>query len=101
LGSPAYFASKRALDRFANVITPQLARKNIAVITMHPGFVASEVAVHRVAGTGVGESMMISTDIPARMLAYFAACEKPLEYAGRVFWAERELKELGIELDSQ
>lgn len=25
---PAYFASKRALDRFANVIATQLARKN-------------------------------------------------------------------------
>ena len=101
LGSPAYFASKRALDRFANVIAPQLARKNIFIITMHPGFVASEVAVHRVAGLGVDESMMISPDIPARMLAYFAACANPSEYAGRIFWAERELKELGIELDAR
>lgn len=97
--SPAYFASKRALDRFANVIAPQLARKNIAIITMHPGFVASENAVHRVQGTGVPESMMIPMGVPARMLAYFAACERPLEYSGRIFWAERELAELGIELD--
>jgi NAD(P)-dependent dehydrogenase (short-subunit alcohol dehydrogenase family) len=99
LESPAYFASKRALDRFANVIAAQLARKNIAIITMHPGFVASEIAVHRVQGMGVPESMMIPMGIPARMLAYFAACERPLEYSGRIFWAERELEELGIELD--
>jgi NAD(P)-dependent dehydrogenase (short-subunit alcohol dehydrogenase family) len=97
LGSPAYFASKRALDRFGNVIAPSLAKKNIAVITVMPGFVASEVAVYRVAGTGIGESMMIPMDVPARMLTYFASCESPLDYAGRVFWAERELKELGIE----
>jgi NAD(P)-dependent dehydrogenase (short-subunit alcohol dehydrogenase family) len=97
LGSPAYFASKRALDRFSNVIAPHLARKNIFVISMHPGFVATEVAVHRVAGL-VDESMMISPEIPARMLAYFAACADPKEYAGRIFWAERELAELGIEL---
>jgi NAD(P)-dependent dehydrogenase (short-subunit alcohol dehydrogenase family) len=101
LESPAYFSSKRALDRFANVIAPQLARKNIAIITMHPGFVASEIAVHRVQGMGVPESMMIPMEIPARMLAYFAACEKPLEYAGRIFWAERELSELGIEPDAR
>lgn len=98
LGSPAYFASKRALDRFANVIAPHLARKNIFIIGMHPGFVATEVAVHRVAGL-VDESMMISPEIPARMLAYFAACADPKEYAGRIFWAERELAELGIEVD--
>jgi NAD(P)-dependent dehydrogenase (short-subunit alcohol dehydrogenase family) len=101
LESPAYFASKRALDRFANVIAAQLARKNIAIITMHPGFVASEIAVHRVQGMGVPESMMIPMGIPARMLAYFAACERPLEYSGRIFWAERELEELGIELDAR
>jgi NAD(P)-dependent dehydrogenase (short-subunit alcohol dehydrogenase family) len=50
LASPAYFASKRALDRYANVIAPHLARKNIFIIGMHPGFVATEVAVHRTAG---------------------------------------------------
>ena len=33
------------------------------------------------------------------MLVYFAACENPLEYAGRIFWAEREMAELGIEPD--
>jgi hypothetical protein len=67
---------------------------------MHPGFVATEVAVHRVKGMGVPESMMIPMDVPARMLAYFAACNNPLEYSGRIFWAERELAELGIELDA-
>jgi NAD(P)-dependent dehydrogenase (short-subunit alcohol dehydrogenase family) len=97
LGSPAYFASKRALDRFANVIAPHLARKNIFIIGMHPGFVATEVAVHRVSGL-VDESMMISPEIPARMLVYFAACSDPKEYAGRIFWAERELSELSIEV---
>jgi NAD(P)-dependent dehydrogenase (short-subunit alcohol dehydrogenase family) len=96
LGSPAYFASKRALDRFSSVVAPHLARKNIYIISMHPGFVATEVAVHRVAGL-VDESMMISPEIPARMLAYFAGCADPKEYAGRIFWAERELAELGIE----
>jgi hypothetical protein len=30
------------------------------------------------------------------MLTYFAACADPKEYTGRVFLAERELKELGL-----
>jgi NAD(P)-dependent dehydrogenase (short-subunit alcohol dehydrogenase family) len=100
LESPAYFASKRALDRFANVIAPQLQKKNIFVINMHPGFVATEVATHRVEGLGIPDGMMISSEIPARMLAYFAACDDPGEYAGRIFWAERELAALGIDLDA-
>ena len=36
---------------------------------------------------------------PARMMVYFAACENPWEYTGRLFWAERELEGLGIPLD--
>lgn len=99
IASPAYLASKRALDRFANVIAPQLARKNIFIITMNPGFVASELAVQVVSAAGVDRSTMLEMDVPARMLAYFAACENPIEYAGRIFVAERELKELGIDVD--
>jgi len=33
------------------------------------------------------------------MICYFAACENPKEYTGRLFWAERELADMGIELD--
>jgi hypothetical protein len=43
---------------------------------------------------------MISMDVPARILAYFAACEDPLEYTGRVFFAERELAALGLDTDA-
>jgi hypothetical protein len=37
--------------------------------------------------------------VPSRMLVYFAACENPWEYTGRLFWAEREMAEMRIELD--
>jgi len=39
---------------------------------------------------------MVPLDVPARMLAYFAACQDPMEYAGRIFFAEREL---GLSID--
>ncbi len=99
LNSPAYYSSKRALDRLANVITPQLARKNIFITSVMPGLAASEIAVHNVKTAGLDDSMMVPLEVPARMLVYFAACENPLEYAGRIFWAEREMAELGIEPD--
>jgi NAD(P)-dependent dehydrogenase (short-subunit alcohol dehydrogenase family) len=95
---PGYFASKRALDRLGNVIAPELAAKNVFVITMHPGWVATEIVEARLedvpADQVSGRPVPMST--PTRMMVYFAACENPAEYSGRVFWAERELAELGI-----
>jgi NAD(P)-dependent dehydrogenase (short-subunit alcohol dehydrogenase family) len=98
--SPAYRSTKRALDRFANVIAPQLAAKNVFVITVMPGWVATEMAQHNAQSRGEDGAGMISTDIPARILAYFAACEEPAEYTGRIFWAERELAALGLTTDA-
>ena len=64
--SPAYFASKRALDRFSNVIAPHLARKNIFVITLYPGAVASEVGEYNLKKGGLDTSVLLSMDVPAR-----------------------------------
>ncbi len=99
LWSPAYFSSKRALDRFSNVVAPQLVPKNVFIMSVMPGWVATESSE---ANTELGDrqdAKMISMDVPARILAYFAACENPLEYTGRVFFAERELAALGLKTD--
>jgi NAD(P)-dependent dehydrogenase (short-subunit alcohol dehydrogenase family) len=101
---PGYFASKRALDRLSNVIAPDLAPRGVYVISMHPGWVASEIVQDRMKKITAEESKARVTDgpipmtIPARMIVYFSACENPGEYSGRIFWAERELADLGIEL---
>jgi NAD(P)-dependent dehydrogenase (short-subunit alcohol dehydrogenase family) len=97
LAVPGYFASKRALDRLGNVIAPELARKGIAVIGVMPGLVATEIMVLRVEEDGLDDSTAVPMDVPARMLTYFASCTEPMEYTGRLFWAERELKELGLD----
>jgi hypothetical protein len=34
-------------------------------------------------------------------MAYFASCANPTEYTGRLFWAERELEELGLDLEDR
>ncbi len=100
---PGYFASKRALDRLGNVIAPDLAPRNVYVVGMHPGWVASEVVQDRLKGVPKGASQVtagpIAMAIPARMIVYFAACENPIEYTGRLFWAEREMADMGIPED--
>jgi NAD(P)-dependent dehydrogenase (short-subunit alcohol dehydrogenase family) len=96
---PGYYASKRALDRLGNAIAPELARKNIAVIGMHPGLVATEVVAIRVKEAGLDNSVAVPMTVPSRMLVYFARCADPMEYTGRLFWAEREMAEMGIELN--
>ncbi len=97
LSVPGYYASKRALDRLGNAVAPDLARRNIAVIGLMPGLVTTEIVELRMREGGLDESQAVPMDVPARMLAYFAACADPMEYTGRLFWAERELKELGLE----
>jgi NAD(P)-dependent dehydrogenase (short-subunit alcohol dehydrogenase family) len=96
---PGYYASKRALDRLGNCLAPELAGKNIYVVGMHPGLVATELVAIRVRDAGLDDSVAVPMTVPARMMVYFAACENPAEYTGRLFWAERELADMGIELD--
>jgi NAD(P)-dependent dehydrogenase (short-subunit alcohol dehydrogenase family) len=100
---PGYFASKRALDRLGSVIAPDLAERNIYVIGLMPGWVATELVEARLEKDGVVVTAdgprPVPMTVPARMLIYFAACENPAEYNGRLFFAERELADMGIELD--
>jgi NAD(P)-dependent dehydrogenase (short-subunit alcohol dehydrogenase family) len=97
LAVPGYYASKRALDRLGDCLAPELAAKNIYVIALHPGLVATELVAIRVKNAGLDDSVAVPMAVPARMIVYFAACETPREYTGRLFWAEREMADMGIE----
>jgi NAD(P)-dependent dehydrogenase (short-subunit alcohol dehydrogenase family) len=99
LAVPGYYASKRALDRFGNCMAPEFYTKNIAIIGMHPGLVATELVAIRVKESGLDDSVAVPMTVPARMLVYFAACDYPMEYTGRLFWAEREMADMGIEIE--
>ena len=70
---------------------------------MHPGWVATEIVTARLESQGFdpkdGDNRPVPTSTPARMIVYFASCENPEEYTGRLFWAEREMADLGIEAD--
>jgi NAD(P)-dependent dehydrogenase (short-subunit alcohol dehydrogenase family) len=99
LAVPGYYCSKRALDRFGNCMAPEFHAKNIAIIGMHPGLVATEIVALRVKENGLDASVAVPMTVPSRMLVYFAACENPWDYTGRLFWAEREMADMRIELD--
>jgi NAD(P)-dependent dehydrogenase (short-subunit alcohol dehydrogenase family) len=100
---PSYFASKRALDRLSNVIAPELRKEKIFVIGMHPGWVATEIVQARLEKQNFdpkeGDNRPVPTTVPARMIVYFASCEDPNEYTGRLFWAEREMADMGVPFD--
>ena len=98
LAVPGYYASKRALDRLGNCLAPELAAKNIYVIGLHPGLVATELVAIRVKNAGLDDSVAVPMAVPARMIVYFSACADPREYTGRLFWAEREMADMGIEV---
>jgi NAD(P)-dependent dehydrogenase (short-subunit alcohol dehydrogenase family) len=99
LAVPGYYASKRALDRLGNVLAPELAQRNIAVIGLMPGLVATEIVELRARESGLDTSVAVPMTVPARMLTYFAACADPMEYTGRLFWAQRELEALALDPD--
>ncbi|HEX7854206.1 MAG TPA: SDR family NAD(P)-dependent oxidoreductase [Sphingobium sp.] len=99
LAVPGYYSSKRALDRFGNCMAAEFHAKGIAIIGMHPGLVSTELVAIRVKERGLDDSVAVPMTVPSRMLVYFAACENPWDYTGRLFWAEREMAAMGIELD--
>ena len=100
---PGYYSSKRALDRLGNVIAPELRKMNIFVVGLHPGWVATETTQARLDKQSFnpkeGDLRPVQMGVPARMIVYFASCENPSEYTGRLFWAEREMAEMGIPID--
>jgi NAD(P)-dependent dehydrogenase (short-subunit alcohol dehydrogenase family) len=100
LSVPGYYSSKRALDRLGNCVAPELELKNIYVIGLHPGLVATELVAIRVKEKGLDPSVAVSMLVPARMIVYFSAAENADEYTGRLFWAEREMQDMGIEVDA-
>ena len=100
LAVPGYYSSKRALDRFGNCMAPEFHAKNIAIIGLHPGLVATELVAIRVRDKGLDPTVAVPMGVPARMIVYFSACEDPWEYTGRLFWAEREMAAMGVEPDA-
>ncbi len=84
----AYASSKAALDRFCNVVAPQLRPLGVAIMNMHPGGVRTELT-EILATRGLDASAMIPMEVPAKALTYLASCDDPMTFSGRLLVAEK------------
>jgi hypothetical protein len=57
--------------------------------------------VSRVTSAGMDDSLMVPLNVPTRMLAHFAECEDPAEYAGRILWTGPELAGFWLRVNAQ
>jgi len=100
LPSPlAYPSSKAALDKFAQLVAPQLRALGISIVNVHPGFVRTEM-VDLMAERGIDAGDAIPMEIPTRVVSYLARCDDPWRYTGEVVFAEELVDEIADNEDS-
>ncbi len=78
---PVYGISKAALDRFGTGVASELASKNIAVITVYPGFTITE-RVARTLRPGSDTSRAERPETTAKAVAFL--CRDPMAYTGQI-----------------
>ena len=78
---PVYGISKAALDRFGTGIAAELVEKNIAIITVYPGFTITE-RVARTLRPGSDTTRAERPETTARAVAVL--CRDPMAYTGRI-----------------
>ena len=88
-----YGATKAALDRFGAGVAAELLQKNIAIISIYPGFTLTETMARRLPPS-VDTSRMERPETAARAIAYLA--RDPLPYTGRVVVARELVAEKGL-----
>jgi hypothetical protein len=66
---------------------------------MCPGLAHSASVAYQMEHGGLVTNALVPLGVPGRVLCYFAACVDPGEYTGRIFLADRELAELGLEYE--
>jgi NAD(P)-dependent dehydrogenase (short-subunit alcohol dehydrogenase family) len=76
-----YGLSKAALDRFGGGVAAELMEKNIAIITIYPGFTITE-RVARTLQPGADTSHAERPETTAKAVAFL--CQDPMAYTGRV-----------------
>ena len=88
-----YGATKAALDRFGAGVAAELLQKNIAIISIYPGFTLTETMARRLPA-GVDTSRMERPETAAKAIAYLA--RDPMPYTGRVVVARELVEEQGL-----
>jgi NAD(P)-dependent dehydrogenase (short-subunit alcohol dehydrogenase family) len=90
---PVYGVSKAALDRLGTGIAGELAQKNIAVITIYPGFTITE-RVARTLPPGADTSRAERPETTAKAVAFL--CRDPMQHTGRILSAREVVDQNGL-----
>lgn len=80
----AYASSKAGLNRFGNIVAGELRMVGVAVITIDPGLVRTEL-IEFMGHRGVVDiTNAAPMDVPAATIVHVVTCEDPMIYTGRV-----------------
>jgi NAD(P)-dependent dehydrogenase (short-subunit alcohol dehydrogenase family) len=94
--SPAYGATKAAMNRLGNFWASELLERRIAVITVDPGLVFS-ATMQALAEPGAGPAdWQVTTDVPAKAIAYLAGLDDPMHRTGDVLDGPELVRRLGL-----
>jgi NAD(P)-dependent dehydrogenase (short-subunit alcohol dehydrogenase family) len=79
-----YAASKAGLNRLGNIVAGELRALGVAVITLDPGFVRTEL-IELMSSKGVVDSAgAASMDVPAAAIVGLVTADDPMAWTGRV-----------------
>ena len=92
----AYGASKMALNGMTNALAHELYAFNVALLTINPGFTATENAVLIAERFDFDISMANPMTVPARAVGYLATCDDPMRYSGTRLSAEDLVRDLQL-----
>ncbi len=90
---PEYGISKAALDRLSTGIAEELGEKNVAVVSVWPGFTLTE-RLSRRAIPGIDMSMAEPMETTAKAVAFI--CRDPMRHNGRVLVAREVVDANGL-----
>jgi NAD(P)-dependent dehydrogenase (short-subunit alcohol dehydrogenase family) len=80
----AYASAKAGLNRLGNIVAGELREVGVAVITLDPGFVRTEVLEFMGSRGVVDPSTAAPMEVPTRAIINLITCEDPMAYTGRL-----------------
>ena len=90
---PEYGISKAALDRLSTGIAEELGEKNVAVVSVWPGFTLTERLARR-SVPGIDMSTAEPMETTAKAVAFI--CRDPMRHNGRVVVSREVVRENGL-----
>jgi len=96
LFSPAYAASKAAVNRLTNVTAAELRGNNIAVVAVDPGSVRTERVAALKYIDPEHEARLVPMTVPSAAVVHLVSSGTSLEWTGKVVRAKRFVEQLEL-----